>query len=396
MEDDDEAALDEGMEPESATGMPDDGDEPDDGDAVATGGAVTRTLSVNKGTRPVSDKTRELLKAAVSKMKANGETGDDLEPLDHEEAPQEPATPTGDAINAAAEAKPAEAPPPAPPPPAPSLDPAVMRRLEEVDARAADLDAREQRLAEAERASDIAKLRELYYDKGAPAVVEFVKKLAGSLSDDELKDEIADLVTDLSAQFLGVNVPQAVKEGLEARRTRKSLKAWKADQERAAQEQAERAKAAQEDQNRVRVKGILQQEITKPEHAQNYRWLAAEPNAGEIIFDVVEAAHKKDGTQLTWQEAAKRANDYLHQQSLAWIDKRKHLLATAPAQGSAPNGQQQRSQGDPQVRRSQAQPPKPTTPTPPAPPSGKWDAEAHRRSVKAKFRQAFTRQDDDG
>lgn len=400
-EDGDEVAIADGMEPESATGDvgDDEGGGEDPEDFVAVGGPVTRVLSPSKTLRPISEKTRQLLKEAAVKMKK--ELDEDEQPLDYDGLPQEPATPTGNAVSPPAE--PAGVVPdlgqadPHAPPQAVAPDAETAKRLEDIEARAAELDAREKQLVEAERTGDLTKLRDVYYEKGAPAVVEIIKKWAQTSTDDELKDEIADLVSDLSHQFLGVEIPQEVKDRLENRRTRKGIKVWKADQERAAKDAEERQKATQAEQNRVRVKGILQQEITKPEHVKAFPWLTAEPNAGEIVFDVIDAQHAKDGTRLTIEEAAKRANDYLKSQSQAWFDKRRHLFTTASSQGAQANGQQQRSQGDPQGSRSQAQQPKPKPTPPPAPPmkNGKWDPDAHRRQVKSKFRTAFTRQDDE-
>lgn len=408
-DDDDDVAVDGDMEPESVTGEAPGGggddDDYDDGDSgadIQPGGSVARVIEAARGTRPISDKTRAALAAGLKKnpIVTKGDEPDDDDMVD--ETSEAPAGLAAAAPPVVAPAAAVVTPPPVAPPPAPSLDPEIVQLRETLTARTADLDAREKALVLAERSGDMGKLRELYFDRGAPAVVEIIKKWAGNLTEDELKDEIGDLITDLSGSVLGVNLPQEVRDRLESRRTRKGVKVWKADQERAAQELAEKQERAQEEQNRVRVKGILTQEITKPEHAQTFPWLAVEPNSGDIIFDVMEAAHKKDGTRLSWQEAAKRANDYLQNQTLAYVDKRKHLLPTASGQASQANGKQQRTQGDQQVRRSQAPQtteqqqqatPPPTARTVREPET--WNPEAHRKSVKAKFRTAFTRQDDE-
>lgn len=393
-DDGDEIAFDDGMEPESATGdlgAPGGGDDDDayddgDGDGVAAGGPVARVISASKGTRVIAPKVRELMAEMAKKYKeAGGLDADDLEPLDHEDAPMEPPTPTADTP-----AKPNTETPPPPEPPKPVVDDAETAKLrQEIAERQAALEAREAKLLEQERAGDLAKLREVYFDKGAPAVVEILKKWSAA-EGDELKDEIADLITDLSIH-IGVDVPREVREALENRRTRKGVKVWKSEQERIAKETAAQAEKAQEEQNRVKVMGLLQQEISKAEHVERYPWLAAEPNPGQIILDVVEAAKATDGTKLSWQEAAKRANDYLKTETLAYFDKRKHLLPAATGKAEPPSGQQQqRKQGDPQGTRSQAPPPKPPTPPPPKPAQpAKWDPEAHRRAIKAKHRNAF-------
>lgn len=393
-DDGDEVAIDGDMEPASTTGdVPESDDDYDDGDdAVAAGGAIARTMDAPRGTRPISEKTRELAKkiAEANRSKvARGEhdlpDDDDLDVQYDEQPTGAPAAPSSEKAAAAPVATPQGQ-----PPPSPQLDPEVAKLREDYTRRMAEVDAREQRLAEAERSGDLAKLADSYFEHGAPAIVELLKKWEG-VEGEALKDALADLVSDLTIH-MGVDVPQEIRDRLESKRTRKQVQRMRSEQARQQSDAESRMKAAQEAENQVRIKGILQQEINKPEHAPNYPWLTSEPNAGEIVYDVVEYALKKDGTKLTWQEGAKRANDYLQQQSLAWYDKRKHLLTTAPGQGDHANGKMQRSQGDPQVRRSQAPPPKP--PAPP-PPTTKWDPEAHRRHVKAKYRTAFSRQDED-
>jgi hypothetical protein len=388
-DDGDDVAIDDGMEPESPSGEDpgvDDSDDDGDDDEVAAGGPAI-SVATPRGTRPISAKVRELaaaLKAKNATKRGEHDLPDD-DDADYDEAP------SGAAIIAATETPAPEAPPPTPPP-APALDPEVVRMREEWTAKSSELEAREAKVRELEQSGDMAQLAEQYFERGAPAIVELLKKWEG-VEGDALKDALADLVSDLTIH-MGVEVPQEIKDRREITRTRKQVQRMRAQQERAAREASERAESAQDEQNRVRVKGILQQEITKPDHATVYPWLASEPNAGEIVFDVIDAAIKKDGTKLTWQEAAKRANDYLSTQSRAWFDKRRHLLVTASSQGAPASGSKQSTQGDPQVRRSQAPPATPPPGPPPTPPSeGKWDPEAHRRRVKAKHRAAFTRND---
>lgn len=396
-DDDDDVAIDEGMEPESPTGAdPGDDDDDDGDDGVAAGGPVSRTMDAPRGTRQISDRTRELARKIAEANKGKGDASDpDLpgdDDIDYDEAPTgAPITPGAAAAALVTDPGAVAAVPPAPPPAA-TLDPEVTRLREEWTRKSAELEERESKLATAEQSGDLAALAEQYFERGAPAIVEILKKWEG-VDGEQLKDALADLVSDLTIH-MGVEVPQEVKDRLEAKRTRKQVQRMRSQQAQTAERGRKEQEAAQDEQNRVRVKGILQQEITKPEHAPSYPWLTAEPNPGEIVFDVVQAAFKKDGTRLTWQEAAKRANDYLNTQSRAWFDKRAHLLTTATG-GAPAGGQQQRTQGGQQVRRSQA--PQQVSPpvTPPAPEQPqKWDPEAHRKAIKAKhgpkLRAAFT------
>lgn len=409
-DDGDEIAIDDGMEPESPDGSdpgagddgdPDDGDDLDDDGAVAAGGPISRTMNAPGGTRAISAKTRELGKAIAAKLKGKGDAADPDLPDDDDLDYDEGATTTpGSAAAPAPVTDPGAAPAadPAPvAPPAATLDPEVTRLREEWGAKSKELEAREAKLLEQERSGDLAQLAERYFEQGAPAIVDLLKKWEGA-DGDALKDAIADLVSDLTIH-MGVEVPQEIKDRLETKRTRKQVQRLRSEQTRKEQEAAERAKTTQDEQNRVRVKGILQQEINKPENAPTYPWLTAEPNAGEIVFDVIDAQYMKDGTRLSWQEAAKRANDFLKTQGSAYFDKRRHLFTTAAAGGAGGQQQQQRTQADPQVRRSQAQQPaKPPTPPPEPAPSGKWDAEAHRRETKRKhgpaLRKAFSQPDE--
>lgn len=402
-DDGDEVAIEGDQEPESPTGQPpgDGDDDYDDGDSeVAAGGAVAATLSAPRGQRVISDKVRELAKQIAAKHKAaNPSSSTDVpsdDDVDYDAVPLDGTSP-----------KPAGGPPPPSPsgvsqppagaastPPAPTLDPEVTKLRDEWTRRKGELDAREQALLAREQSGDLAKLEEQYFEKGAPAVVELLKKWEG-VDGEQLKDAIADLVSDLTIH-LGVEVPDEIKDRLETKRTRKQVQRMRAEQGKREERIRKEQEAAQARQDRVRVVGILNTEVRKPEHATQFPWLLAEDDPGAIIADVFDAVKAKDGTELAWTECAKRANDYLKQQSSAYYDKRAHLFTTANGQGNGNGKPKQRPQGDPQVSRSQT-PPGTPPPKPPELPlkNGKWDPEAHRRQTKARMRAAFQRQPDD-
>lgn len=408
-DDDDEVALDEGMEPESLTGEDpgDDDDSYDDGDDDSAAGEVIEArarggqaslVNTPRTVRRISDKTRELMREAAAKIKAAGGLDDEMEPLEHEDLEQEEAPPDPAAsaeLDAQGNpiAKPPEGKPLLEPPPPPSPDhPEVVKLREEYTGKLKELETREQQLSARELESDLMALGDQYIEAGAPAVVAVLKKwLGGNPSDEDMQTEVADLIADLSRHVLGAEIPEQVENRIERRRVKRLVAHNKAAQERTSKAAAEKARIANEEADRVRVSSVLTQEITKPENSKAYPFLAAEPEAGAIVYELAQRALAKDGTQLTWNEAAKRANDYLEKQSRAWFDTRRHLLITSTAAPSG-NGQQQRNQGGQQVR-SQAlqQTPPPKAPkTPPAPPPDKpWNAEDHRRQIKAKFRKAF-------
>lgn len=405
-DDGDVIAIDGDMEPENASGESHPADD-DEGDDTSFEGSQAAPVLVRtpRGTRPVSAKVRAMFKEAAAKIASqhtdDPDDDDDVAVIGDQEpaygsdkapaAAGAPAVTTGATGNAPAA--------PAISPPAPSMDPQVEQLRTQWSAKLADLDAREQALTTAEKASDSTRLRDVYFEKGAPAIVEMLKKWTG-LDGDDLRDEIADLVTDLSGQSLGVALPSEVKSRIESKRATKAIKAFKAEQlerERAAEA---RTQEIQQAEGRSRAVTALGREMAKPEIADRFRYLSAEDNAGELIYDVVEAQLKRDGTMLRWEEAAKRADDYLGKQASAWFDKRKHLLsaAPAPAGGAAKQGTERAPRSTTQgLRRSQAAPP-PTQAAPTAPSpvkNGKWDPEAHRRQTKQRMRAAFTRQPDE-
>lgn len=381
-------------------------DEGGGNDAVAAGGPIAATIAVRSGTRPVSDKVRAAFAASMEKAKARSQAADEdegvLEPVEHAELPADGAATQAAAQEAPVAATPAVvaapelvalAPVTAAPaqPPAPSLDPEVIRLRGEFETRKAELDKREQQLADAHRATDIAKLRDTYYDKGAPAVAEVIKQWMPGISDEDMKNEIADLIQDLAHQYLDAPLEQSVKDRIATKRTRAGLKAWRSDQDRIEEDRQKKLLASQEEENRARVRRILHQEVTKPDHASQFPWLSSESNAGDLVFETIDQEYRTTGTQLTWQDAAKRVDDWLKSQSFAFYDKRKHLLSPPAPQQPA---EKQRPQGDNQVSRSQAQP-KPPAPQPERPvANGKWTPESHRESIKRKFRGSFRATDE--
>ena len=109
--------------------------------------------------------------------------------------------------------------------------------------------------------------------------------------------------------------------------------------------------------------------------AKAYQWLAAEDEPGKIIVDVIRAQASKDGTQLSWQEASKRADEYLAGQYRKAYDKRQALLVAKPAAATA-------------APVAAAKPPAPPVAAakPPSSEPKKWSRERDREIAKAAFR----------
>ncbi len=392
-----EAAIEGDMEPASETGEA--APPSDDGEDWEAAVSEPSGITLSRRGHVVSDKTRELFKNAAATIKAQLANGDEDEgefgqPLEAETAA--PPVPTPAAAPVASPTAPVAV------APAPSLDPAVQQKLQqlesrhaELEARGKDLDARAQQL----ESGDLGRLREMYYDKGpAHAIVEVLKMWTGASTDDETQNEVADLITELSGHALGTQVPDAIRSRLDSKRALKSVKQQQAKLDaRETELAAKHQQQAQRDQvtNAIRT---LDQEVRKPELVTQYPFLAVEANAGELIFETLEAQFKRDGTELRWTDAAKRVNDYLATKWREEHDKRAHLFTASPASaGGAANGTRERPQGDPQgIRRSHtltnaaaASASTPKAPPPDSPSNGRWSNEDHRTRTKARMRAAF-------
>lgn len=396
-----EAAVDGGMEPESPTGAdPTPVESDDDGDDFESS-APADPHSIRRG-RNVSEKTRELFAKAAADIKRQQEdTAGEGAFGEYDEGYTAPAP-----KQAPAAAMPVPAAPlaptvaqPATVPPAPSLDPSVLELRERLTAKEAQLVERESALTAREAASDIEKHRDAYIDRGAGAIVDLIKSWNGEMTPEDFQSEIADLITGLSSGVLGVQLPADVRAQMESRRAVKTVRAHTAKLSKREAEIEAKQRAATEADTRVRAIHALGGELAKPEVSAQFKFLAAEDNAAEIIFDVVESQLKRDGTMLQWTEAAKRANEYLETKWRAAYDKRASLLSTSPAPaGDAANSKTERVQGDPQgIRRSHtltnaatASAPAPAEPAKP----GRWTREDHRANTMRKFRAAFSAPDE--
>jgi hypothetical protein len=319
-----------------------------------------------------------------------------------QEDPEDVALAAAEVKPAAATAPPA-APPPAPPapePPAPSLHPEVLKLKQQLEAERAALQA--ERAAAAPPAPaplpDASSLED-YIDNSPRAYRNWLESMRGEkfTTDDEFKAEVSDFITQMSADVLGVPLPENVRIKLDAAQARKAVRTHKTilakkEAALAAKMEADRTEATTKaEADRVEAEWskaatVLSQQFQaqpgadgKPATSQAaaaYPWLAAEDDPGKIVVDVIRAAMTKDGTQLAWQEASKKANDYLAEQAKRYYDKRKPLLATAAAPAA----------------------PKPAVPAAkPAPlpearvvPPKKWSRDNHMENTKAAFRQMLT------
>jgi hypothetical protein len=364
---------------------------PVNGDSSSTWQEGTPTERVRRAAIPRDEKTRASMAEAIAKFAADraGQPG--------EAAKVAPA--------AAAPISPASA-PAAPQPPAPSLDPEVGRLKQQLASAQAELDKRIAAVeAERQQVGGVADYG-AYLESQPRAYRAWLESMRGDkLSEDDFKSEVADFVTLLSSDVLGVRLPDEIRARIDSSLAKKAMGAMRAREDRRAKaetEKQEAARVAREWQDAARA---LDVEFKDEATGKKYPWLAAvdpqEDGAtpGQIVVDVIQSALRKDGTVLSWEEASKQANDYLKNKSSRHYDRRKHLLSAAPVAptGAVANGKQGSAPGRPQQAPSQVtrdQPPEATparteaTPRKPKPGS-QWDREAHRRETLRAFAGVF-------
>lgn len=396
MNDDEEVAIDGDQEPELQPGQietaaDDEGYDPDAEVEGKVEGESGQAPTVRAGRHPMSKQTRALLAQAVQQLQKDKAEGGDEDEGDFGgyDEPERPAP--GDKRSPTTTGEPAVvvAPPVAPPMP----DAETQKLREALTARGTELDARERSLTERETAE---RSRAAYAARPVEALREWMKAQGIAATDDEWKDEIADLVTDLSGQVLGVPLPSEIRNRIDAKRAYRAIKLERSSHERERAELERQRQEAQRESDRGRAHNALGKELAKEQHASAYPWLLAEDDPAAIILDVVEAAHQKDGSALTWTQAAQRANDYLEQQGRAYTEKRAHLLEriSKPKNGQPQRLPGQRPQGPSQVIKTPP-PPEPPAPAPQTPPKREpptnprnWN-EMHRRNTKRMMRAAF-------
>ena len=298
------------------------------------------------------------------------------------------------AAKAAAADVPAEAAQPdAATPPAPSLDPEIRRYREQLKQREEALAAREAELAKQKPAEPaVAALPadiEAYLDN-APSWLRgtFESMRGDKMTEDEFKSEVADLITMLSSDVLGVPLPENVRTKLEAAQAKKMVRTHKtilsrkeaeaqarAEKERAAAtEKAEAERVEREWQSAAeKLTGHVQTEAV----AKTYPWLAAEDDPGAAIVDVIRSFLNRDGTKLAWHEAAKMADDYLRDEHTKAYQKRQALFSAGTAPAAKPAAPAAPKVADPA--------PKPAVTTTPSG-NQKWSREKHMENTRAAFR----------
>lgn len=393
-------------------GQADQGTDDDGGADSFEAGADVGAETVRRAHIPRTAASRKALADAIGKFKAEKSASDDDEGEFGDYDENDRGVPVSKnkispAAAATGTASPQEPKTPASPtgmqPPAPSLDPEVGRLKAQL---AEKLAAADQKLAEADkRRESIGEVAnyETYLDSAPKAFRSWLETMRGDkMNDDEFRQEAADFVTLMSGDVLGVKLPDEVKSRIESQLTRKALSAYKTNASRKELAEANRRETERVQAEWTNAANTLDVEFKKEEVGKQYAYLAAEDSPGSIVVDVIQSAMKRDGTQLSWQEASKQANDYLKKQASAYIDKRKHLLSAAPTDkpvGGEAKAKQEARPGRPpgtqQVIRAPQAPIESPAPQDEMPvvrrhkPGSTWDKEAHRRQTRAAFAPVF-------
>lgn len=347
--------------------------------------------------RTISENTRLLFKQAAETTKAQLEDGgvDDLVPaIDNPNEPSVAAAPAGRSPLAV----PTDADPRAADPvsqsvaaAAPTSDP---HKALELEVREKAIAEREAKLAEREKAStSIESLGERYLEKPSDILRELLKQWTGADTDEALKDEVADLVTDLSANVLGLPVSREVRDRTEARRAIRTVKAYKTSEqrreaERAKRDEEQRAQVEQEQRERLAMDAIgTQLKATSAKYAH----LMAEDSPHAIVWDVIKTKASRDPSwQPNWEEAAQLANEHfknLHTKQHQKLTRLFTPSAQAPAVEAQHQGAAQGRAARTLTNASTApQPPSQPAPTSPSDDDAPYDKGRARARSLAKLR----------
>lgn len=277
--------------------------------------------------REISETTRALFARASAAVKASldGDAeADELEVLDTSEpapaaAEAAPAPAPVTAAPAAAPAAPAEA-------PAAVVDADLVAERAQLEAERATLAAEREAWQRERAAADDAEAPEDF----AGAVRDLMKRWTGASDDNALRVELADLVTELSSNVLGVPLAPAAQAEMLRKRTERMVRTHQAKLDKREREMAEKERVRAEAAEKAEAHRMLSGALTS--RADSYPYLASEDDGATIVMSVVEAEFKRTGKMPAWEDAARRCEAALKSKADAWYQKRSKLFtAAAPA-----------------------------------------------------------------
>jgi hypothetical protein len=367
---------------------PDGADAPEFGDVGAAAGDNDPIYR-----RSVSDKTRKLFAGAAKSLAEQIANGD---------GDEEVAIPPPDQSVAAAPSSSATAPSPVAGAPAaaaaPALDPTAGRKALELDVREKAIADRETRIVEREkRAETLASAADRYVENPFQTIRDLIKEWTGAATDDEMQEEMADLVTELSDKGLGLRASQEVRTRADAKRALRVAKSYKtaADKKTADLEKRqadERMATEQKQMESMAVDGIGKT-LALAENAAKYQHLMLEDDPGAIVWDVIKAqhaAHVKAGNAPDafvgdWPNAAELANNHFKAQH----DKQRQKLSRLPTPVTHVPADKAKHQGAAQGQVARTLTNASTAPVQPSAPvdsDAPYDKEAARSRSRAKMR----------
>lgn len=286
---------------------------------------------VTKG-RVYSETTRTAFKLASEKLKAQFDEGADTDDL-------EPAIATDPTDNAAAGAPKPEssgeaagsAPAVAPSPTATAVDAIAAERMAQLEAREKALDERESQLRDH---------RGRFKEDAVATLKEQLREAHGLGPDADLRPYATDLITEMTGELLGLDVPPDVRARQERKKAERAIKEHNASlTKREADYAAKEKERAVADERRGVVTNI-RAELSKPELTAKYPWLLASKKDGDpadIVYGVADAIIKRDPSwKPSLHDAADRANKFYEKQAKEHYEQYKHLLTPTPPKPQAP------------------------------------------------------------
>lgn len=372
--------------------VPDPGDD-DSGETV--GGIAIDSEPPRTVKASTRDFARKIAEAHKGKLEATDDFG--LAPVIGAPQPAAPrdATPSAPSSSVPGSAAPAPKAEPAAAAPAAGPTPEVIAAWETINTERAAV-AKERAAIEAQRERFAALGRGKLLGSGEEmhgALAAWLRdELGDGATDADVNEALADVVTELSLRMSGVTLPDSARVQAEQKRALREIKRHKRELERVAAEQRSKAERDEQRRQRSTTADQLGKEITA---ANSYAYLTAADDSdrdglsvGEFVLEVINRRYENDRTKLTWQEAAKLANDYFKQEATKHHARWSPLLAPPPAVSAAP------AQGTPQGGRSESQVPRTLTNAAASEPpairepesSARFDPDDHRRRTAEKWR----------
>ncbi len=334
--------------------------------------------------RTFSEATRTAFKVAAEKIKSQLDEGadhDDLEPAIESE-PTKSAAAASSEPSTSAEAQ------VTPPLAAAPISP-VASAVDAIAAeRMAQVEAKEKALAE--REAQIRDHKGRFKEDPVMTLKEMVREAYGLDDKADIKPYVTDLVTEMSGELLGLDVPQDVRARQERKKAERLIKEHNASLTK--RESDLKAKEAEtfEKAERAKVVGNIKTELTKPDRAEKYKWLLAADEDGDpadIVYGVADAIIKRDPTwKPSLDDAADRANKFYEAKARKSYEKYKHLLNPAPpkAPPTATQSHQDRPSGS-RPRETLTNEQAASTTTQPANPGRALSNDDRRRASLRKF-----------